>query len=288
MAKEEQMMPEYGCCGHGSPGFGIVKTLLLVVLVLGGMYIIVTNYGAAQSPTVNVDTKPNIYVSSTPPEHSISVSATSTTKVEPDLLVIQVSVRTESSVAKKAQEDNAAVSADLRSKLKSLGLKDEEIQTSGYNVEPIYQSFQTCDKETGLCNWNSKIIGYRAQHSFQLSVKNLDIGGDIIDAAGTAGSNQTFVDYTSFTLQDVTRMAIEKSLLRNASLEAKSKAGEIAGGLGVSLGKVLAASQSSYFPGPIYYRNSMAEAAGAPAPKTELSPGTIDVSVTVSSSFEVQ
>jgi uncharacterized protein YggE len=267
----------------------VAAAFLIMLGMIGGAYLLSK---ANFAPVMNVNggpTNPNIYVSSIPPDHAISTSATVTQQVAPDLLVIQVSVKTEGANAKKSQQDNAVVSADLLSKVKALGLADQDIQTSSYSVDPIYNSSYVCDKMSGVCGYNNEITGYRTTNSLTLNVKDLSKGGDIIDAASTAGTNQTFVDSVSFTLQDATQSAIAKALLKNASTEAKDEAQNIASGLGVSLGKVLSASQNSvYYPSPINYRSlSMEAGAAAPAPSTQLSAGQVEVSATVSTSFEV-
>lgn len=275
----------------GDDGCGkmiVVAAVILTVGILGGSYLLAQGDYA---PKVNVssgDSKPNVYVSSTPPEHMITVSGTASRKVAPDLLNIQLRIQTEDDSAKVAQQENAAVSADVRSKLKALGLKDEDIQTTSYSVDPVYQSTYICDKPAGSgCRYESNITGYRATHSINVKLSDLDKGGDVIDAAASAGANEVFVDYVSFSLKDETRRALEKSLLQEAAAEAKSKAQGIAAGMGVSVGKVLTASESFYYPTPYYYKGLYAAADAAPSVPTQLSPGQVDVSATVNAGFEV-
>jgi len=275
------------CCSSDCGKFAVVAALLLAVGIMGGGYLLAQGDYASKLNVTGGPSYPNVYVSSTPAEHAISVSATASQKVAPDLLNIQVRVQTESANAKESQEDNADVSAVLKSKLKALGLEDTSIQTVSYSVDPIYDSTYSCDKSGYNCHYDSRLTGYRTSHTLNVELTDLDKGGDVVDAAASAGTNQTFVDYVQFTLKDATRRAVEKSLLKTASEEAKSKAEGIAQGLGVSVGKVLSASQSnSYY--PVYYRAmSYDMAEGAAAPKTSLSPGQVDVSATVSTSFEV-
>jgi uncharacterized protein len=284
MGKDEEVGM---CCSSDCGKFAVVAALLLAVGLMGGGYLLAQGDYATKVNVTSGPTNPNVYVSSTPAEHAISVSGTASTKIAPDLLNIQIRVQTESANAKTSQEDNAAVSADLRSKVKALGVNDSSIQTTSYSVDPIYDSTYSCDKSGYNCHYDSKLTGYRTTHMLNVELSDLDKGGDVIDAAASAGSNQTFIDYVQFTLKDSTRRALQKELLKGASSEAKSKAESMAQGLGISLGKVLSASESySYYPQPIYYRSAAMDMAGA-APKTELSAGQVDVSATVSTSFEV-
>ena len=268
-----------------------VAALLIAVAILGGSYMLSQS---DMAPKVNINTtngptSPTIYLSSTPIDRAISVSATSSQNVAPDLLLVQVRVVTEAKSAKQSVSDNAAVMANLTPKLKALGIADEDVQTTSYSVDPVYSSEYICDKSGGYCHYDSNLTGYLTTHTLTLNVKNLSIGGDLIDASSSVGENQTFIDYVSFTLQDTTKRSIGNSLLQNASAQAKSKADKMASGLGVTAGDVLSISESSSYnyPTPNYYK-SMSSESGASVPSTSLSGGQIEVSATVTASFEVQ
>jgi len=253
MGKEDMML-----CSPDCGKMAVLAAILIAVGMVGCGYFIAQGDYAPDVNISNGPTNPNVYVSSTPPEHSIYTSATSSKEVAPDLLLINVRVQTEDSSAKQSQEDNADVMADLLVKLKAQGLNESDIQTTRYSVDPIYDSTYLCDKNGYNCRYDSKLTGYRTTHSLSVRVTSLDKGGDIIDAASTAGVNQTFVDYIQFTLKDETRRSLQKSLLQEASAEAKSKAQSMATGLGVSVGKVLSVSESySYYPTSVYYKAAM-------------------------------
>jgi uncharacterized protein YggE len=268
-------------------GFMLVLAAVLIAAgMLGGSYMLAQ---VDYSPKVNVSditSTPNVYVSSNPPEHMISVSGTASKKVSPDLLVITLRVQTESKNAKDSQERNAVVMDELMDELETLGVPDNEIQTSSYRVEVVRRSVQKCD--TKGCYYESVVTGYRTVHGLTLSLTQLDSGGEILDEVTGVGTNETFVDYIDFTLKPETRRTLEKELLEDAAAEAQDRADEIAGGLGVTLGKPLTASESVYY--PTYYRSTgydMAYAAEAGAPSTELSGGEIETSATVSVGFEI-
>jgi len=264
-----------------------LAALLIALGMIGGSYLIAQGDYA---PTVNVSdisTYPNVYVSSIPPEHAISVSATASENVAPDLLMVQLRVQTESKNAKQSQADNAEVTVRVMDELEKLGISDEEIQTSSYRVEPVRKSVHRCDNEDG-CWWDYEITGYRTTHALRISLTNLDIGGDVVDSATAVGTNQTFVDYISFTLQDETRRELERSLLEDAAEKATAKAENIASGLGVSVGKPLSASESVSYPYDYdYYRGGMAYETASAAPSTEFAAGEIEVSATVRASYEI-
>jgi uncharacterized protein YggE len=270
-------------CGGGPL---LVAALLIALGMIGGSYLLAQGDYAPKVDVSDIATYPSVYVSSTPPEHVISVSATASEEVSPDLLMIQLRVQTEAKNAKQSQADNADVTAQVMGELEKLGISDEEIQTTYYRVEPVRKNVRHCDDEVN-CWWESVVTGYRTTHALTVSLTNLDIGGDVVDSATAVGTNQTFVDYISFTLQDETRREIEKSLLEEAAEKATAKAGNIASGLGVSVGKPLSASESVSYPYYYdYYRGGVAYEAAA-VPSTEFAAGEIEVSATVSASFEI-
>ncbi len=262
----------------------VLAALLIALGMVGCSYILSTVDYAPKVDVSDITSTPNIYVSSQAPEHAISASGEASRSVEPDLLLIGLRVQTESKNAKDSQEENAEVMADLLESLKALGLEDADIQTTGYRVDPIYDSEYVCD---GKCHYETELIGYRTTHMLRLDVEELDEGGELVDEAAKAGTNQTFVDYIQFTLKDGTREALETELLEEASGAAKARAQSIAKGLGASLGKPLAASEGySYTP---YYRSydAFGYAEAAAAPPTELSAGEVQVTVTVNVQYEI-
>lgn len=273
------------CCedeggGHRKIGIMFVLAALLLALgMIGGGYMLSKG-----------DYSPNIYSSATPDEHAISVSATSTKKVAPDLLQIQLSVETEAVNANDAQAQNAQVSNELLAKLKTLGIPDNKIQTVSYRVDVVEESNRTCDVDGYNCVWTYKTIGYKVTHRVDVEVEQLDKGGSVIDAASSTGTDQTFVDSVSYTLKETTRSELAKTLLQEAAVAAKAKAQKIADGLGISLGNVLSANENSYVNS--YYSNNYksltyAEDAMPSSSGTTLSPGQVDMSASVSVSYEV-
>jgi uncharacterized protein YggE len=266
-------------------GFMLVLAALLIAAgMLGSSYMLAQVDYAPDVDVSDITSTPNIYVSSEPPEHVISVSATASEKVTPDLLLIQVRVQTEDENAKDSQERNAVVMDGVMDELERLGVPEEEIQTSGYRVDVISTSEYICDKR---CHYETVIIGYRTTHTLALSLKELDGGGEIIDAVTGVGTNETFIDYVDFTLQPETRRQLEKDLLEEASMEAEEKAKNIAQGLGVTLGKPVRASESVYYPYYSYRGGYDLAYAAEAAPPTALSPGEVEASATVNVGFEI-
>ncbi len=267
----------------------IIAALLVALALFGGAFML--SQSPAKIQVSNLSSTPNVYVSSLPAEHAISVTGSSTRVVSPDLLEISLRISTNSKTAKNSQSDNAQVLADLKAKLLGVGLIESDIKTVSYSVSPVYKSVYKCPRvgSNADCYYDSELDGYTTTHSLQLRVTNLAKGGEIIDVASTSGVNQTFVDGIYFTLKDETKKSIETELLSLASSDALSKAQRLASGTGAAVGKLLSISESySYnYPQPIYYaRDSFGGVSEAAAP-TSLSGGTTSVSVSVSAQYQI-
>jgi hypothetical protein len=285
MAKDDEEMMQRRMMHRGRGLVMIAAVVLLVLGMLGSAYMLAKGEGA---PVVNV-APPIVNTASTPVVNSIEATATASQQVDPDLLVIDLHVQTQDGSAAQAIADNAAVSADLMNKLEALGLTSQDIQTASYTVEPVTQTNTTCDANGNNCVYDTYTTGYSVTNSLSVQVTDLSKGGAVIDAAGSAGTNQTFIDSISFTLQDQTRRALEDSLLENASAQARAEAQSMAAGSGVTLGPALSVSESynDYYPEPIVTHAMGAVPEAAPAASTTLSPGQVQVSATVDASYQI-
>ncbi|HID72348.1 TPA: DUF541 domain-containing protein, partial [Candidatus Micrarchaeota archaeon] len=228
----------------------LVGKLIIALALLGSAFLISQAMGTPEG---------DVYVSSTPPEHTIDVSATAMAEVEPDLLVVQVRVESLADTAEQSQQDNARDVDAVRAAILALGIPEENIKTSSYRVDVEEQSHYICvntsrsggDEEPAIygapepyyegtdCYWDYVVVGYQTTHVLSVDIEELDKGGEVIDASISAGASE--IDYISFTLKPETREALEKSLLEEAAAETKAKAKEIADGLGMSLGKAVSA-----------------------------------------------
>jgi len=272
---------------HGEHGLGMYMVLVVFLVIgLGGMYFI----SAQAKPT-------NVYLSQEPIKNAVSVSGEAKTKVAPNLVQIAFIVETnDTKSAKTAQEANSEIANRVVAELKSLGLTDKDIETTSFSVQPIKISKYKCPDLYKTCEYYDRIyyeeiLGYKATHGFFIKFEDTKKGGELLDAIAIAGTNEVKVNSVSFTLKDETRDQIERELLEKASQDAKNKAQKITAGLGGSVGKVLSASENIIYPYQYRYAPQAnvlaAEGDAAKVAATEVFASDIEVSATVSASFEV-
>ena len=208
----------------------------------------------------------------------ISVSGTVTKTASPELAYITLSIETLDKSASKSQSDNAVQANQVINALENAGIATGDIETSSYNVREEFEWTEYPRKSVS--------VGYKTTNTIRVKVRNLGQVGNVIDTVVNAGANN--ISNVSFGLTNETEAALRTAALKDASENARIKAQSIASGLGIGVGQVYSASESSNYSAPSYARNyAMAEDSGAAAP-TPITPGDIEFSATVSVQFEIQ
>lgn len=203
---------------------------------------------------------------------TLQVSGSAVVTGAPDIAYITLGVETQDASATVAAQDNAERMNKVYAALKELGLTDAEITTSGYN---IYSTNQVLNRGT---NDEVTITTYRVHNRVNISSKDLDRVGEIIDVAVQAGANQ--VQGIQFDIED--KQAMQLQALENAVKQAMAKAEVMASAAGLSLGGIasLHENYSSYAP----MVSTMAMRADA-VQSTTINPGDVEVSATVQLDF---
>lgn len=203
-------------------------------------------------------------VPATSNEKTVSATGTATTSVDPDLLNINFGVETEAKTAKEAMNANSEAMAQIVAAIKKLGITEDELGTSGFNIYPVYKDIT--DPTTGIY-LRSELSGYRVSNILHVKTTQLTLASSILDVAGEAGANR--VDGVYFTLSPKTQLAVQNDLIEQAVLNAKSKAEKAIAPLGQKIigVKMVSLSDFAYPPPPIYYGGyATAEVAYSKAP----------------------
>jgi len=189
-------------------------------------------------------------------EKVISVTGMATSSVEPDLLVIQFGVEIQEDTARDALESNSLLMSSVVDSIKSVGISEDEISTSRFNISPVYGRY---NEQTG----QSPLIGYRVTNTISVETSNLNSAADIIDNGVAAGANR--VDSVYFTLSPEKQIQVKDALIADAVLNAKTKAENALAPLNHQIIGVKAITLSEFGmpqPMPMYYGDvAMAESA---------------------------
>lgn len=155
--------------------------------------------------------------------NTINVAATGTVTVSPDEAVVYLGVQTQSADATAAQQENAEQMDSIIDALKDAGISEDDMETSGYSIYPL-RNYETKEPT---------ITGYVVSNRLMVTVKDVDMVGDIIDTAVDAGANE--VQGVSFTLSDEARQDAREQALENAVQAARSDADVLADILDVAI-----------------------------------------------------
>lgn len=224
--------------------------------------------------------QPKASLAETPaPEHrTLDVTGTGKLTVKYDTAEITLGVTELKETANAAYEAMGGSMASVANTLKATGVKEDEIKTGFFSLNPEY------DWKDGV----QTLRGFRATNTVIITTQRLDKVADLVQAAVNAGSNQ--IQGIRFTVKDTD--AVLNQALDLAVEDARAKADRVAGKLGAKVIGVMRVSIQDGGRGPIMYDNAMAgapgayaKAAAAPAPVFS---GTTDYTATVSVTFEIQ
>lgn len=192
---------------------------------------------------------------------------------KPDIASITAGISAQGQTVKAAQDEINSVINKVSEALKQNGVDVKDIQTANYNIYPTYDF-------TGR---TQRITGYSASTNLLIKVRNLDSVNNVIDTATGNGANQ--VSGVSFDIDDKTKLQNEAR--EKAVEEAKKKAEQAAKIAGFRLGRIINYSENQ--PG---FVRPMPLAVGAlekaADTQTQVEPGSSEVAVNVTLSYEIQ
>jgi uncharacterized protein len=208
----------------------------------------------------------------------IHVSGSGSVTGTPDRAQITFAVQTEDTNVKTAQLENAVQMNAVINALVAAGIPKDQMKTTGYSIYPVYQD------SNGLLN--QKIQTYRVTNSLQVTLKDVNQTGNVIDTAVNAGANS--VNSIQFMLSDEQAQALRSEALKHAVTLARTDADVVAAALGVNITGVQSADISQGYT-PVVYDNYQAEAAsGKVAVPTPVQPGDITVTAQVSITYSIR
>lgn len=205
---------------------------------------------------------------------SLQVTGQAVITGTPDIAFITLGVETKNTLADVASQENADRMAKVFAALKNLGLTDQQLTTSGYN---IYSSNQVIARGT---EDEKTITNYHVENKIKITTPDLESVGKIVDVAIKAGANK--VQGIQFDIKD--KHSMQLKALNNAVIQAKEKATTMAEAAEITLGGITSMNEnfSSYAP----MVNTMALRTEAMShSNTTINPGDVEVTATVSMNF---
>ncbi len=151
-------------------------------------------------------------------ERTVTVGASGTVSVEPDIAHISTGVLSEAETAREALQRNSAAMKKVVDGLKGAGIDPKDVQTSRFSIDPRYD--QPKDGRT------ARITGYRVFNQVGITARDISKLGELLDLLVTLGANQaggiSFDVSKAETLKDEARRQAIANALRRAKLFAEA------------------------------------------------------------------
>jgi uncharacterized protein YggE len=208
------------------------------------------------------------------PPFSLRVAGDATIAARPDQAELDAVVMTRAETAQSAASANATATTRVLTEMKQRFGSSSTITTMAYSLRPEYRFPREGEQP--------QIAGYIATNTVHVVTPDLDRVGAIVDAAIAAGSSR--IEGLQFTLKD--RQAVYLDALRQAAMRARQEADALAAALGLTVSRVLTASEEAAVVRPFVDAVATARLAAESAP-TPVEPATIDVHAGVSLVVEV-
>ena len=202
----------------------------------------------------------------------LSVQAQADAQAAPDIATLSAGVVTQAADGNGAMRQNAEQMTRVLAALKSAGVVERDIQTSGVNLQPQYRYAE---------NQPPAITGYQASNTVNVKLRDVAKMGKVLDALVASGANQ--INGPSFGIDD------PEPLYAQARLEAlklaQARADSYAKALGLRVRRIVSLGEGgAAMPMPVP-RMAMMKAEAMDS--TPVAPGQSSVSVSLDVVFEL-
>ena len=247
------------------PTSGIRQAFLLLSAAMAMAAVLAACSGNGNGGAIVYDTNSGIHA-----------AGTGTVSADPDIVVVSLGVEALRDSVKEARDDAARALAAIVEELRSAGVAEDDIRTSHFSINPRYDYLRDGEQE---------LIGFQVTNTLNVTVRDLNAAGDIVDRAVTAGGDLTRVDSIGFRIEDTSALEEEARVL--AIQDAVAKADLYAEHLSVVRGPLVSVSESSYDPFPVAEAR-FAMAMDSAGPPTQFFAGELEVSVHVQAVFAIE
>ena len=188
---------------------------------------------------------------------TIAVAGDGEAYAAPDIATVSFSITNESKQSTEARKVVDEKMKKIHDFLTASGVLEKDIKTTGYNLSPKYEWQEQrivciaypCDQPPG----KQVLTGYEVTQSVEVKVRKLDDAGKIL--GGLSDNGATNLSGLNFMVEN--EDAVQREAREEAIAKAKTKAGELAKDLGVSLVRIVSFNEGGNY--PIYYGRASAK-----------------------------
>ncbi len=207
----------------------ILTIALLLPVGLAGVWL----WGQATSPAAAQTSEATSDYS---PSETITVVGQGSVYIKPDIARVSIGVETSAETISEAVAENEAKMEAILAALEETGVDEKDIQTMNYSIQLDRYPEPMPRVETGTDEPKPQ---YRVSNMVNVTIRDLDSVGDVLDAVVEAGANNIWgisfaLDDPSTAQADARADAIEDALARAEALAELS---------GLELGPVMSVSE---------------------------------------------
>ena len=220
------------------------------------------------------------------PNSGIWVTGKGSVSLDPDLVMLNITVETTAKTVSKARNQAAEVMDDIVKTLQRYSLEDKDIQTQSFSIWPKYEYPEVTIR--GTKTRRQTLVGYIVNNTARIKIRDLESVGKIIDDVSTAGGDVTRINGIDFTMENPD--SFMNKLREQAVKDAISKAEQFAVLTGVSVGSLVYISEmGSGAPVTKNFSESGAFAARSAmeVSSTSIAGGELELSLSIQAVFSI-
>ena len=212
---------------------------------------------------------------------TIVVSGKGELTVKPDIANVSFSVMEENMDVAIASDAVNTKMVKIIENLKTNGIDEKDIKTTGYNIYPRYDYITAQIYPYG---GKQVLAGYDVTQSVEIKIRNLSNAGKVVTDLGNLGvTDMSGLNFTNDKYDDLLKEARDQAIVK-----ARSEAKKLAKSLGVKLVKIVGYSEGGNY--PVYYDRMAVSAApmGKGGAEAVIPTGENKITSNVSITYEIR
>ena len=205
----------------------------------------------------------------------VALSVTETVALDPDIANLSAGVTTVEPTAVEAMRANARAMNRVIDRIESLGIDEDDIQTSGVNLSADYTYNQSTQEPV--------FRGYRVSNRVTVKVRDIDKTGAVLDALVAVGA--TDIGGIGWAVDDPAP-AVEQAR-QAAFATGRARAMDYARMSGFGNIRLLEISETVSSGRPMPYQSEIIVTSAARDSSTPVRPGQVEAGITVNFSYEM-
>ena len=207
------------------------------------------------------------------PIDTISVSGFGEASGKPDMILIQLGVNVVADQVGEAMQESNQVMDEITQALLGVGIAEEDLQTTNFNVWPE-------DKYDPMTGQSTGERVFHVDSTLQVKVRDIDQAPSVIETAVEKGANNIYG--LTYDIDD--KSTLEAEARSKAMVDAEVRAKQLAAEIGVTLGDPILVSEGTsggtiY---PVAYERAVGMGGGPP-----ISAGQLTVSLQVNITYAI-